>query len=237
VSFIFTCPHCGMDHSAADTLIGRRVRCPGCDNVVQVTAPATAAAVAESRGASLAVRPAAPAQPAAPATATRFRGGPPTPPPPAEEPVEFSKDKSRVVEGEMDMTPMVDVVFNLLIFFMVTAAFSLQKSIEIPKPQQSDQPSTQVMEIEDNPDFVTIIVDEFNTFQVVTPEWERECPSQQELLIQLREAKDGGGGGVAPTKVLVKAHGDALHERVVVALDSASAVKFEQVQLMTFEEE
>jgi biopolymer transport protein ExbD len=170
---------------------------------------------------------------AAPASGPRFRGAPPPPPEP---PVDFSGDKSHVVDGEMDMTPMVDVVFNLLIFFMVTAAFSLQKSIEIPKPQESDQPSTQVVEIEDNPDFVTILVDEFNTFQVITPEWEKECPSQQELLVQLREAKQGSGG-VVPTKVLVKAHGDALHERVVIALDSASAVKFEEVQLMTYEDD
>ena len=28
----------------------------------------------------------------------------------------------------MDMTPMVDIVFQLLIFFMVTASFSLQRS-------------------------------------------------------------------------------------------------------------
>lgn len=130
---------------------------------------------------------------------------------------------------------MVDVVFNLLIFFMVTAAFSLQKSLEIPKPEQTDQPSTQVVRVEDNPDYVVIIVDEYNTFQVTTPEWERECPSQQELLVQLREAKRGSGGR-APTKVLVKAHGNATHERVVMALDSATAVGFEQIQLTTLEE-
>ncbi len=149
--------------------------------------------------------------------------------------IDFRQGRSRRVEAEMDMTPMVDVVFNLLIFFMVTAAFSLQKSLEIPKPEQSDQPSTQVVQIEDNPDYVVIIVDEFNTYQVTTPEWERECPSQQELLVQLRDAKRGVGGHV-PTKVLVKAHPEAVHERVVTALDSATAVGFEEIQLTTLEE-
>ena len=42
--------------------------------------------------------------------------------------------------AEMDMTPMVDVTFLLLIFFMVTAAFAMQKSFHVPTPK-SDQPS------------------------------------------------------------------------------------------------
>ncbi len=35
---------------------------------------------------------------------------------------------------EADMTPMVDVTFLLLIFFMVTAAFTMQSAIVVPKP-------------------------------------------------------------------------------------------------------
>ena len=64
-------------------------------------------------------------------------------------------------ETEMDMTPMVDVTFLLLIFFMVTASFQLQKSIEMPR-QQTDAPSTQA--IEEDPeelDQVELQIDEF----------------------------------------------------------------------------
>ena len=47
---------------------------------------------------------------------------------------EFEKDisfeKKDIPEDELDMTPMVDVTFLLLIFFMVTASFTLQKSLE-----------------------------------------------------------------------------------------------------------
>ena len=41
---------------------------------------------------------------------------------------------------------------------------------------------------------------------------------------------------VVPTKLLVKAHGDSLHEKVVAALDAGTEVGMEQVQLMTIEE-
>ncbi len=58
-------------------------------------------------------------------------------------------------EDEIDMTPMVDVTFLLLIFFMVTAAFSLQKSIEMPR-QQTDAPSSNVEEEIDELDVVEV---------------------------------------------------------------------------------
>lgn len=149
----------------------------------------------------------------------------------------ISAKKFKPTEAEMDMTPMCDVTFQLLIFFMVTAAFAMQKSIELPKPKQ-DAPSTQVVarDPEEDPSYVTVYVDEFNTYRVVTPDWDVEAPSEQELLRKLREARNAGSGGMAPTKLLVKAHGDSLHEKVVAALDAGTEVGMEQVQLMTIEE-
>jgi biopolymer transport protein ExbD len=154
-------------------------------------------------------------------------------PPP--EPVKLPKRET--IDSEMDMTPMVDVTFLLLIFFMVTAAFSLQKSLEIPKPKQ-DEPSinAQQQDPEDDPAYVTVFVDEFNTYRVVTVDWDVEAPSEQELLRKLREARNGDSAGNIPTKLLVKAHGDSLHEKVVAALDAGTEVGMEQVQLMTVEE-
>ena len=95
-------------------------------------------------------------------------------------------------ETEMDMTPMVDVTFLLLIFFMVTAAFSLQRSLQVPTPRP-DEASTNVQQRDpsEDPDIVTVHVDENNTFRVVTTEWDVEAPSNHELLIKLREAREG----------------------------------------------
>jgi biopolymer transport protein ExbD len=39
--------------------------------------------------------------------------------------------------GEIDLTPMLDVVFILLIFFIVTSVFVTEAGIEISKPQAS----------------------------------------------------------------------------------------------------
>jgi biopolymer transport protein ExbD len=164
----------------------------------------------------------------------------PTSEAPQPEPVHF-KRTYRVSEAELDMTPMVDVTFLLLIFFMVTAAFALQKSFEIPTPDDS-QPSTETRsldDIEDDPRFVVVRIDRFNTFHVVTAAWEeeREAPSEQDLLILLREARQGRVGGEGPTNLLVAANGECRHERVVVALDAGVAVGMEKVQFVTVEED
>lgn len=43
-------------------------------------------------------------------------------------------------EASVDMTPMLDIVFILLIFFIVTAVFVQEKSVDMKPPPASDQP-------------------------------------------------------------------------------------------------
>ena len=47
----------------------------------------------------------------------------------------FTPRKMNRDDNEIDMTPMVDTTFLLLLFFMITAAFSLQKSLPGSHPQ------------------------------------------------------------------------------------------------------
>ena len=158
--------------------------------------------------------------------------------------VSFVK-KEKAQQPEMDMTPMVDVTFLLLIFFMVTAAFTMQKSFEIPTPK-TDQPSSQtktVDDFEEDPNFVIVRIDEFNTFYVLHSSWdeERECPGEQDLIVNLRDASRGdasrGDGRQGANKLLVMAHGSASHERVVMAMDAGTAVGMEDVKLVTVEDD
>ena len=152
-----------------------------------------------------------------------------------EVPVEFGAGRKPMLEEEMDMTPMVDVTFLLLIFFMVTAAFTMQKSFEVPAPDDS-QPSQNVKtieELEDDPDYITVRIDSRNEFSIVTPDWIREAPTESELKIQLRQAKLIGN----PTGLLVMASGEALHEKVVMALDAGSYIGMDKVKLVTVDDD
>ncbi|MAM70563.1 MAG: biopolymer transporter ExbD [Gammaproteobacteria bacterium] len=49
----------------------------------------------------------------------------------------LAKDKEEGQAGEIDLTPMLDVVFILLIFFIVTAVFVKEAGYDVLKPQAS----------------------------------------------------------------------------------------------------
>ena len=44
--------------------------------------------------------------------------------------------------GEIDLTPMLDVVFILLIFFIVTSVFVTEAGIEVTRPEASTAEAT-----------------------------------------------------------------------------------------------
>ncbi len=71
---------------------------------------------------------------------------------------------------QIDMTPMVDITFLLLIFFMSTANFTLQKSLEVPV-QKQQKASTRAVQVatEETHDSVTVQIDEFNAYLVLMP--------------------------------------------------------------------
>lgn len=141
-----------------------------------------------------------------------------------EQPVSFVK-KDPIPEDELDMTPMVDVTFLLLIFFMVTASFTLQKSIPQP-PASSDAPSTNVQDVEEQQDYVEVIIDQNNSYYVTTRDVdEREAPSEMEMRRMVKDAKDT----YDPDRIVITAHVDATHARLIAVCDAgqSSGLKIE----------
>jgi len=145
------------------------------------------------------------------------------------------RTRSPKAEDDMDLTPMVDVTFLLLIFFMITAAFALQKSIEVP-PVQDDQaaPTQTVDDLEK--DSIVVRIDGDNVFWIGAPRWpeEQRALSVQEMLSTLREARGSDNSG--PAKMLVQANGDTRHQFVVAALDAGSGIGMEEIRLMSYED-
>lgn len=151
------------------------------------------------------------------------------------EPINSKSERS---EDELDMTPMVDVTFLLLIFFMITAAFALQKSLEIPKAE--DDTAASVATVDDmEKDSLVVRIDADNVFWIGAPTWEEEqrAPSKADMRAKVRDAKEKGGLGTKPlSKMLVQANGDSTHEYVVAALDAGSGAGMEEISLMVYEE-
>ena len=162
-------------------------------------------------------------------------GGPPKGPPDARLP---KKPKRVGEESEMDMTPMVDCVFQLLIFFMLTASFAVQKSLLIPKPTVDVGPSTADPK-DESLESVTVRIDAQNTYFVSgggLGDEDVEANTRQELIMKLKAARQPTEGRV-PNRMMVEAHGDSLHERVVAAIDAGNDVGMEEVGLKTIEDE
>lgn len=140
-------------------------------------------------------------------------------------------------DDELDMTPMVDVTFLLLIFFMVTAAFALQKVLKIPPVKEDEEVSvTQVDDIEK--DSIVLRIDADNVFWIGAPLWAEEQKAQSaiEMRAKVREASQGGGGAPGPKKMIVRAHEEAVYEKLVDAIDAGSAAAINDVSVTIMED-
>lgn len=142
----------------------------------------------------------------------------------------FLNRKSRTDDNQLDMTSMVDVVFLLLIFFMVTASFSISACLQQPHAS-NDDPSPTPIQIDPNPNaYVEVVVDQRNTYYVTTPDREEmEAPTVQELRSQIRDAKIESG----VSRLLITAHVDARHRSVVSAWDAGSSIGLERIEMRT----
>ena len=248
MSIEVTCIECGASHHVNNRLAGRRVRCPSCDTVVHVpehdpTSQPVADDVVEAEPVVVEAEPIAVETVPVVGATTPAASPPAAANPPAKMAATAANDdddtdeevllRKKRPEEEMDMTPMVDVTFLLLIFFMVTAAFSLQKSIEMPR-QQTDAPSTSVVEEEtEDLDMVEVQVDEFGSFLVMAPDWERETPGKQNLITALKEAISGNTDGM---RLVVKVHELAKLHALVDAMDAGTIAGYAELEVTQVEE-
>ncbi|MCS7238114.1 MAG: biopolymer transporter ExbD [Thermoguttaceae bacterium] len=245
----FECSGCGRLLSVAAVYAGRTFRCPTCGVVDRVPGQrvtpelpkaatpkekySQAPVVAET---SPTVSPGTPI--AAVAAPTQPIPAPPQvigPPGPEEQFQPVRLRRTARIEAEMDMTPMVDVTFLLLIFFMVTAAYSLQKSLEMPSPDRQEEAAEArtIEELETDSDYIIVRIARDNTVWVN----DVEAPSQQEVLARLREARNATPGSRGPSNLLVLADPEAKHETVVMVLDAGNAVGMENIRLACVEED
>jgi biopolymer transport protein ExbD/DNA-directed RNA polymerase subunit RPC12/RpoP len=135
-------------------------------------------------------------------------------------------------EDLVDMTAMVDIVFFLLIFFMVTSMQGVCASIGMPNPDPqkvSSKGQRTVAEYENDAEYIVVRIDQDDTVWID----DQEAPDTQELLVKLREALNRPE---APHRMLVLGNGDARHATVVRVLDAGNEVGLEDVRLALEEE-
>jgi biopolymer transport protein ExbD len=124
-------------------------------------------------------------------------------------------------DPEMDITPMIDVTFQLIIFFMITATFVVQKTMDMPQAE-ANEPSSQWRptwnEIEEQ--YLVVHLAEDGTITV-----DDEPVDLEDLPVVLAQA--AGERELAERALTV--HDDVPHELVVGVLDAAGGAEIERV--------
>jgi biopolymer transport protein ExbD len=124
-------------------------------------------------------------------------------------------------DEEMDLTPMVDVTFLLLIFFMITASFSIQKSLEVPAPDPEEKgASTAITNLEEfEEESIMVEIDARNLVMV-----DEQVVSDLKLLPKVLKS-------ARKPEILITAHEDSLHEVVVRVIDAANEIGLQKIRV------
>jgi len=128
-------------------------------------------------------------------------------------------------EPEINLTSLIDVVFLLLIFFMVSTTFERQALLRLDLPEASTAESEAVPEIVE-----FIVTDDGRLFvgdqQLVDP---RQATVQAAIAQRFRENPEA--------VLVVRADAEAPHRLVVRVLDSAAAEGIRRVSIAALDGE
>ncbi|NBD95926.1 MAG: biopolymer transporter ExbD [Gammaproteobacteria bacterium] len=133
------------------------------------------------------------------------------------------QQEEREEEPEINLTSLIDVVFLLLIFFMVSTTFERQALLRLDLPEAS------TAETESVPDIVEFIVTDDGRLFVGDQELvdQRQATVQAAIAQRFRESPEA--------VLVVRADGEAPHRLVVRVLDSAAAEGIRRVSIAAVE--
>jgi biopolymer transport protein ExbD len=191
MSIRFVCPQCGKQLAAPNSRAGQEHKCPSCR--ARVAIPTTAE----------------PQQPASPPIGEAA--------PPADHPLLLFPNRDSNHGDLIDMTAMVDIVFFLLIFFLVTSIQSLEAVINLPTPQSSDGASSNLQTAPDyanDPSLVVVTIDADDSVWVD----DQEALSEQDLRAKLRTARQEG----ERVGMFIRGAGDSTNGKFVMVLDAGA---------------
>lgn len=122
----------------------------------------------------------------------------------------------------IDLTPAVDVTFQLLIFFMITASFSLQKAFDVPPAKTSEGiVANVVVPMEESG--IRVEVDRDNVVFV----GDKKAQTYKEIL-ELLTAEKTTNSGVNDLDLVLDP--DSTHEMRVTVIDAATQAGFLRVK-------
>lgn len=226
----FRCTHCGQLLSISRKKAGSEVTCPQCVHRTAVpnlepTVAAPVSARDDESGMRLAIVQPKAAESIAPPEKDAWKKHPNAWLQEEDEEEEFKIQGVGLQEAALDMTPMVDVTFLLLIFFMITASFAMQKSLPTspPEPEQEGAAAAPTME-ELEAESVVVEIDEENNLRV------DDVPvAGIGELTDVLQAKLGEG----KVEMLIEVNPAAKHGTVVAVTDAGITAQMQRIRRTT----
>jgi biopolymer transport protein ExbD len=122
-------------------------------------------------------------------------------------------------EAEINITPMLDIVFIMLIFFIVTTSFVKEKGLEVSRP--SNAPPKELKQ-----DKGPIVV-RINASSLISVKGRILEPRAVQANLERERAEKPA------SPLIIAAHPEADTESLVTVLDAAEAVGIESVSVAT----
>ncbi|MEX0740561.1 MAG: biopolymer transporter ExbD [Pseudohongiella sp.] len=124
-------------------------------------------------------------------------------------------------EPAINLTPLIDVVFLLLIFFMVTTTFTRETRIAV------DLPEANAEQAEPIPNQIEVLVSQSGRYSV------NDRVLADGDMMTLGRALIDAAAGDRSTPVLLIADAEATHQSVVTAMDAIGQSGFSRLSIAT----
>ena len=115
----------------------------------------------------------------------------------------------RQSETEINITPLIDVVFLLLIFFMVSTTFERESEIRITLPEASEE------QLEAKPDFILVRIDAHQQIYI------GDNPLLNNRVSTIHTALQEQARGATDLPVIIRADAEVSHQMVIKVMDAA----------------
>jgi len=123
-------------------------------------------------------------------------------------------------EAKVDMTPMLDIVFIMLIFFIVTTSFVKEKAIDVNRPDDSSQSTS-------NSKNVSILIDQHGMIMMNGRQVDirRVTANTQTILAE-----------TDTDLAIIKAHKETRHGTVIEVIDQIKIAGITRISVMVIKE-
>lgn len=125
-------------------------------------------------------------------------------------------------KAEIDLTPMLDVVFIMLIFFIVTASFIKEKSLGVNVPEPNENPPT-------TNESSSILIQVNANDEIYIDQRRVDVRSVRSLIAQ-RSAEN------PDASVVVRAHEQSTTETYIAIADASREAKIFNVSLVPYKD-